>query len=83
LILFPADARFWSGQSRRIRSTRPATDGQFSFQGIPAGDYRLAAMIDVEQGAWFDPAFLQEIDAASTPVRIAEGEQKVQNLQVQ
>jgi hypothetical protein len=83
LILYPADARLWSGQSRRIRSTRPATDGQFSFQGIPSGDYRLAAMVDVEPGAWFDPAFLQEIDAASTPVRVADGEQKVQNLQVQ
>jgi protocatechuate 3,4-dioxygenase beta subunit len=83
LILYPADARFWSGQSRRIRSTRPATDGQFSFQGIPAGDYRLAAMVDVEPGAWLDPAFLQEIDAASTPVSVADGEQKVQNLQIQ
>ena len=39
-------------------------------------------MVDVETGAWFDPAFLQQIDAASTRVTIGEGEKKVQNLQI-
>jgi hypothetical protein len=39
-------------------------------------------MIDVETGAWFDPAFLQQIDAASTRVTIGDGEKKVQNLQI-
>ena len=82
LILFPADERFWIPQSRRIRSTRPSTDGQFNFMGIPPGDYKLVAMVDVETGAWFDPSFLQQIDAASTRVTIGEGEKKVQNLQI-
>jgi protocatechuate 3,4-dioxygenase beta subunit len=82
LILYPADERYWVPQSRRIRSTRPATDGQFTFAGIPAGDYKIVAMVDVETGAWFDPAFLQQVDAASTRVTIAEGEKKIQNLQI-
>ena len=82
LILFPADERYWMPQSRRIRSTRPATDGQFTFSGIPPGDYKLVAMVDVETGAWFDPVFLQQIDAASTRITVSEGEKKVQNLQI-
>ena len=82
LILYPADERYWIPQSRRIRSTRPSTDGQFTFGGIPPGDYKIVAMIDVETGAWFDPAFLQQIDAASTRVTIGDGEKKVQNLQI-
>ena len=82
LILYPADERFWVPQSRRIRSTRPSTDGHFTFTGIPPGDYKLVAMVDVETGAWFDPAFLQQIDAASTRVTVNEGEKKVQNLQI-
>jgi len=82
LILFPADERYWVPQSRRIRSTRPSTDGQFTFAGIPPGDYKLVAMVDVETGAWFDPAFLQQIDAASTRITVNEGEKKVQNLQI-
>ena len=82
LILYPADERYWVPQSRRIRSTRPSTDGQFTFAGIPAGDYKIVAMVDVETGAWFDPAFLQQVDAASTRVTINDGEKKVQRLQI-
>jgi hypothetical protein len=82
LILYSADERFWLPQSRRIRSTRPSTDGVFTFTGLPPGDYKLVAMVDVEPGAWFDPAFLQQIDVASTRITINEGEKKVQNLQI-
>jgi hypothetical protein len=82
LILYPADERYWVPQSRRVRSTRPSTDGQFSFIGIPAGEYKIVAMVDVEPGAWFDPSFLQQVDAASTRVTIGDGEKKVQNLQI-
>ena len=35
--------RFWTPQSRRIQSTRPATDGRFSFRNLPAGEYRHRA----------------------------------------
>jgi hypothetical protein len=76
LIVYPADERYWGPQSRRIRSTRPGTDGRFTFAGLPAGDYRLVAIVDVETGAWFDPSFLHQVDAASTRVMLAEGEKK-------
>lgn len=82
LIIYPADERFWGAQSRRIRSTRPSTDGQFNFTGMPPGEYKLVALVDVETGAWFDPAFLQQVDAASTRITLTEGEKKVQNLQI-
>lgn len=82
LILYPADDRYWVPQSRRIRSTRPATTGQFSFADLPPGEYKLAALADVEPGAWTDPAFLQQIDAGSMRVTVREGEHKVQNIQV-
>ena len=82
LLLYAADERYWAPQSRRIRATRPATTGQYTFGDVPPGEYRLAAILDVEQGAWFDPAFLQQMDPASLRVTIREGEQKVQNLQV-
>jgi hypothetical protein len=82
LILFPADQRYWVPQSRRIRTTRPATDGQFSFVNIPPGDYKIAPVVDAEPGAWFDPAFLQELDQTALRVSLAEGEKKVQNVRL-
>jgi hypothetical protein len=82
LIVYPADQHFWTPQSRRIQSTRPATDGRFSFRGLPAGEYRLVPVYDPEPGSWFDPAFLQQLENASVRVSIADGEMKEQNLRV-
>jgi hypothetical protein len=82
LILYPVDPRYRSPQSRRILSTRPGTDGRFTFRTLPAGDYRLATVLEPEPGVWFDPAYLQELDSGAIRVSIAEGEKKEQNLRV-
>jgi protocatechuate 3,4-dioxygenase beta subunit len=82
IVLFPSDQRFWSPGARRIQATRPATDGRFSFRSLPAGDYRLVAVSDIETGQWFDPAFLRPLAAASIPLTLGEGEQKVQDIRI-
>jgi hypothetical protein len=82
VILAPADERYWVPGSRRVRATRPGTDGLFSFGELPAGDYRLAAVTDAEPGQWYDPEFLRRLVAASIAVRLVEGERKVQNIRV-
>ena len=82
LLLYPSDQRYWMPRSRRIRTTRPATDGQFVFASVPPGDYKLVPVGDVEPGAWFDPAFLQHVDPAALRVSINEGEKKVQNVRL-
>jgi protocatechuate 3,4-dioxygenase beta subunit len=82
LIVFPADARYRTPQSRRIVSARPATDGRYSFRSLPPGDYRVAPVLDPEPGSWFDPAFLEELEKSSIRFSIAEGEKKEQNLRV-
>jgi hypothetical protein len=83
LILFPAEQRYWTPQSRRIQSSRPATDGRYTFRGMPAGDYRLVPIYDPEPGSWYDPAFLQQLENASVRLSIGDGEKKEQNLRVQ
>jgi hypothetical protein len=80
LILFAADGRFWTPMSRRIQSARPSTDGRYAFRSLPAGDYRLIAVEDVEPGQWYDPAFLKELLGASLAVSLAPGEKRTQDL---
>jgi hypothetical protein len=82
VVVYPADQRFWTPQARRIQSTRPATDGRFTFRTLPPGDYRIAPVIDPEPGVWYDAAYLQELDATALRVSIAAGEKKVQNLRI-
>jgi protocatechuate 3,4-dioxygenase beta subunit len=82
IILYAADREFWTPASRRIFSQRPSTDGQFTFRNMPPGDYRIAPVLDPEPGTWFDPAFLQQLDANALRVLIGAGEKKVQNLRI-
>jgi len=82
LIIYPTDQRYWLPQSRRIRSVRPATDGTFSVNGLPPGDYRVAPVLDPEPGSWFDGTFLQQLDGSSERFSLTEGEKKVQNVRV-
>jgi protocatechuate 3,4-dioxygenase beta subunit len=82
VIIFPTDSRYWVPLGRRIRSARPSTDGKFAFGALPEGDYRIAAVTDVEPGAWNDPAFLQQLMTASLAVRLVEGQPVVQDIRV-
>ena len=42
VVVFSADRTFWRPASRRIRFTRPGTDGRFALRDLPAGDYLIA-----------------------------------------
>jgi hypothetical protein len=82
IIVFAADKRFWVPQARRIRTTRPGTDGRFTITNLPTGEYRIAAVVDIAAGDANDPAFLEQLIPASVPVTLAEGERKVQDLRI-
>ena len=82
IIVFSADKRFWVPQARRIRTTRPGTDGKFTVTNLPAGEYRLAAVVDIATGDANDPAFLEQLMQASVPITLAEGDRKVQDLRI-
>ena len=83
IIVFSADKRFWVPQSRRTQEVRPGADGQFIVRDLPAGDYLMSALTDVEPDQWNDPAFLAAL-AAHGPIKITlgEGEKRVQDIRV-
>jgi hypothetical protein len=82
VVMYPADPRYWTPNSRRIRTSRPTTDGKFVFGGLTPGDYRLAPIFDAEPGAWYDPGFLQQLDPVAVTVTVGDREKKVQALKV-
>jgi protocatechuate 3,4-dioxygenase beta subunit len=82
IVVFPTDSRYWLPRARRIASTRPGTDGSFIVRDLPAGDYRLTAVTDVEPGEWYDPNFLSQLVPVSLPITLREGEKKVQDIKV-
>jgi hypothetical protein len=55
---------------------------RFLRQGLPAGDYYIAALTDVEPGEWYDPAFLAKLIATSAKVVVKDGARTVQDLMI-
>jgi hypothetical protein len=82
VIVFPSDSTLWPTAARRMQSARPSTDGAFSFGDLPAGDYVLAAVTDVEPDEWKKPAFLNDMAAKGVKVSLGVGEKKIQDLQL-
>jgi hypothetical protein len=82
VIVFPSARPYWTYGSRRIVSLRPGTDGRFVTSALPPGDYLVAAVTDVQNEEWFNPAFLEMLEAASVKVAIAYGTRTVQDLRI-
>ena len=82
VVLFAADHRYWTPGSRRMRLTRVDAGGRFTFRGMPAGEYRLAPLLDYDTGDWSAPAVLQGLESVSTPLWLGEGEKRTVSLRV-
>jgi carboxypeptidase family protein len=81
VVAFSQDESAWVQGSRRLPPpARAATDGRFSFAGLPAGKYFLAALTNVDQNDLADAAFLRQIAAQALAVTLGDGEKKTQDL---
>jgi hypothetical protein len=60
------------------RSALTDEAGRFQLRGIPPGDYRLFSWESVEEGAWYDPAFLRLYEDRGEPLKVeADGFESV------
>ncbi|MEO7189450.1 MAG: carboxypeptidase-like regulatory domain-containing protein [Vicinamibacterales bacterium] len=81
VVVFPAERGLWESM-RRIKSTRPGTDGRFTITDLPPGTYRIAALTDMAASDLNDPSFLDGLVGASLPVTLALGEKKIQDFSI-
>jgi hypothetical protein len=82
ILVFSADRAHWTPGSRRVRMTRPATDGSYMVKGLPPGEYYLAALADLETGEWNDPVLLEQLVPSSAKVTLRDGETTTQAFRV-
>lgn len=80
VIAFPSDERYWTPQSRWIQAGRTDQNGVYRMRALPPGEYLLLVTDNVEQGAWFDPSYLEQVRGAATRVTVNDGDQKTQDL---
>lgn len=82
VIAYAADRKFWLPSARRVQATRPDVNGRYVIRDLPAGDYFICAVTDIDQDEWQDPVFLEKLLAGSAKVTIAEGERKSFDLRL-
>lgn len=84
VVVFSTDRKFWTQQSRRVVQVRPGNDGTFSVKGLPAGDYFIAALTDIEPGESLTAEFLESLIASAPPVqiKIVDGQRTTQPLKI-
>jgi hypothetical protein len=54
------------------RTTLTEGAGQFQFDRLPPGDYKVFAWEAVDDDAWFDPEFMKMHEDEGVPVRVVE-----------
>lgn len=82
VLAFPVDRGYWRPGARRIKTVRPASDGAFSIMDLPAGEYLLAALTDVDPRDLQDSAFLEQIVGAAVKIIITDGQKTRQDLRI-
>lgn len=76
VVVFPADARFWSSfgvKAPRMRAVPLAPDGRFSASGLPAGEYLVTTIRSAETATWRRPGELSRLAASSEHVTVDWG----------
>jgi hypothetical protein len=82
VVVVPADRTLWRPGARRIRFARPATDGSYAFADLPAGDFVIAALTDLDPIDLHDMALLDQLVKVGVPVSMRDGATTTQNLAV-
>jgi len=77
VVVFPADEKLWTFQSRFIKAARPDQDGRYRVTGLPGpGSYLTIALQGLEDGQAGDPDFLASVKEQATKLELNEGETK-------
>jgi hypothetical protein len=81
VLAFSVDRRLWFSGSRRVDVARTAANGSFVIEGLPSGDYYLAAMVSLNPDAPFEEALDDAIPYAIR-VSLEAGQSRTTNLQM-
>ena len=79
----PSDPSVRHSASPQVLRTRPATNGRFLFEQLPAGEYVLVVFGDLGWTDWRTPDTLASLVAGGIKLTVAPGAQVVQDIRIQ
>ena len=83
VVVFPANDKLWTFQSRFIRAARPDQDGRYRISMLPSPEqYLVVAVQGLEDGQAGDPDFLASVRDAATKFELGDGETKAVDVKL-
>ena len=82
IVVFSTNKADWIPRSRRVAQTRPGNDGRYTVRNLPAGEYWIAALTDLQAADLFEPAFIEGLVNGAVRLTIGDGERKTQDLKI-
>jgi hypothetical protein len=83
VAVIPIDVSVRHAESPQILRTRPATNGRFVFNQMPAGEYALAVFGDLGAGEWRTPEILSSLVAGGIKVAVTAGASVQQDVRIE
>jgi protocatechuate 3,4-dioxygenase beta subunit len=81
VVIVPADERYWLPGSRRILTATSGPYGRYTFR-LPPGDYLVAPVDELEDGAPYAREFLEMMTTRGSRIRVEEGGSVRQDFRV-
>lgn len=83
VVVFPANEKLWTYQSRFIKAARPDQEGRYRMTALPGPqEYLAVALQGLEDGQAGDPEFLVAIKDLATKFELADGETKAVDVKL-
>ncbi len=82
VVVFPADEKLWTFQSRFIKAARPDQDGRYQIGALPAQSYFVVALQGLEDGQAGDPDFLASVRDQAAKFELGDGETKAVDVKL-
>jgi hypothetical protein len=80
VLIVPLSQQFWTRTNRRFRLLRTDPTGRYRVRGLPAGEYRAVATLELDESEAYRPDLVKDISEASTPLSLTSLEQRVLDL---
>jgi hypothetical protein len=83
VVVFPANEKLWTYQSRFIRAARPDQEGRYRITPLPGPEhYLVVAVQGLEDGQAGDPDFLASVADSAAKFELSEGETKAVDVKL-
>ena len=80
VLIVPLSEQFWTRTSRRLGVLRTDAGGRYRVRGLPAGEYRAVASLEMDESEAYRPGLLRNFREVGTALSLKNLEERALDL---